>query len=93
MPDDSRKFTEIYNVQHLQSAQLDRVSHVCISTIQRLYSVLRGEGEIRCAIIKADLVDCMVALPGSLVYSTSIPDCLGFLSRNKRNSRFRDRRL
>src|SRR5437763_15468690 len=39
-PDDGRKFTELYNVQHLQSAQLDRVSRVCISTIQRLYSIL-----------------------------------------------------
>jgi type I site-specific restriction endonuclease len=39
-PDDGRKFTELYNVQHLQS-QLDRVSRVCISTIQRLYSMLR----------------------------------------------------
>src|SRR5213083_2209447 len=38
-PDDARKFTELYNVQHLQSAQLDRVSRVCISTIQRLYSM------------------------------------------------------
>jgi type I restriction enzyme R subunit len=41
-PDDGRKFTELYNVQHLQSAQLDRVSRVCISTIQRLYSILRS---------------------------------------------------
>src|SRR5213595_1112741 len=40
-PDDGRKFTELYNVQHLQSAQLDRVSRVCVSTIQRLYSMLR----------------------------------------------------
>src|SRR5438477_4217918 len=39
-PDDGRKFTELYNVQHLQIAQLDRVSRVCISTIQRLYSML-----------------------------------------------------
>src|SRR5438874_7317179 len=41
-PDDGRKFTELYNVQHLQSAQLDRVNRVCISTIQRLYSMLRS---------------------------------------------------
>src|SRR5437763_133113 len=41
-PDDGPKFTELYNVQHLQSAQLDRVSRVCISTIQRLYSILRS---------------------------------------------------
>ena len=41
-PDDGRKFTELYNVQHLQSSQLDKVSRVCISTIQRLYSMLRS---------------------------------------------------
>ncbi|MDO8771063.1 MAG: N-6 DNA methylase, partial [Burkholderiaceae bacterium] len=60
-----------------------------------------GEGDIRKAIIEADLVDCMVALPGQLFYSTQIPVCLWFLARNKRNSnaargaaggRFRDRR-
>ncbi len=51
-----------------------------------------GEGEIRKAIIEADLVDCMVALPGQLFYSTQIPVCLWFIARDKRNGRFRDRR-
>ena len=51
-----------------------------------------GEGEIRRAIIEADLVDCMVALPGQLFYSTQIPVCLWFLSRDKHNAKFRDRR-
>lgn len=51
-----------------------------------------GEGEIRRAIVEADLVDCMVALPGQLFYSTQIPVCLWFLARDKRNGRFRDRR-
>jgi type I restriction enzyme M protein len=51
-----------------------------------------GEGEIRRAIIEADLVDCMVALPGQLFYSTQIPVCLWFVSRDKTNNRFRDRR-
>ncbi|MHB1068386.1 MAG: class I SAM-dependent DNA methyltransferase [Gemmatimonadaceae bacterium] len=51
-----------------------------------------GEGEIRKAIIEADLVDCMVALPGQLFYSTQIPVCLWFLARTKNNGRFRDRR-
>ncbi|MFO0773212.1 MAG: class I SAM-dependent DNA methyltransferase [Nitrospiraceae bacterium] len=50
------------------------------------------EGEIRKNIIEADLVDCMVALPGQLFYSTQIPVCLWFLARNKKNGRFRDRR-
>jgi type I restriction enzyme M protein len=51
-----------------------------------------GEGDIRQAIVNADLVDCMVALPGQLFYSTQIPVCLWFLSRNKGDSRYRDRR-
>jgi len=51
-----------------------------------------SEGEIRKNIVEADLVDCMVALPGQLFYSTQIPACLWFLSRDKQNNRFRDRR-
>ena len=51
-----------------------------------------GEGEIRKAIIDADLVDCMVALPGQLFYSTPIPVCLWFLTRNKNDGKRRDRR-
>src|SRR2546421_7210069 len=51
-----------------------------------------GEGGIRKKIVEADLVDCMVALPGQLFYSTQIPVCLWFLTRNKKNGRFRDRR-
>ncbi len=54
-----------------------------------------GEGDIRRALIEADLVDCMVALPGQLFYSTQIPVCLWFLAK-KRNADvkrgFRDRR-
>ena len=42
-----------------------------------------GEGEIRRALIEADLVDCMVALPGQLFYSTQIPVCLWFITKNK----------
>ncbi|MBK8047186.1 MAG: SAM-dependent DNA methyltransferase [Anaerolineales bacterium] len=51
-----------------------------------------GEGEIRKNLVEADLVDCMVALPGQLFYSTQIPVCLWFLARDKRNGKFRDRR-
>jgi type I restriction enzyme M protein len=42
-----------------------------------------GEGEIRRKLIEADLVDCMVALPGQLFYSTQIPACLWFLARDR----------
>lgn len=54
-----------------------------------------GEGDIRKALIEADLVDCMVALPGQLFYSTQIPVCLWFLSKSKKGDTkrgFRDRR-
>jgi type I restriction enzyme M protein len=42
-----------------------------------------GEGEIRKAMLEADAVDCMVALPGQLFYSVQIPACLWFFARNK----------
>jgi len=51
-----------------------------------------NEGEIRRRIIEADLVDCMIAMPGQLFYTTQIPVCLWFLTRNKKNGKFRDRR-
>lgn len=41
--DDNRKFTELYNVQRLTSSYIASDSQVCISTIQRLYSILKGE--------------------------------------------------
>jgi len=44
-----------------------------------------GEGEIRKSLIEADLVDCMVALPGQLFYSTQIPACLWFFARDRKN--------
>ncbi|QIZ71240.1 class I SAM-dependent DNA methyltransferase [Oxynema aestuarii] len=42
-----------------------------------------GEGEIRKALIASDLVDCMIALPGQLFYTTQIPACLWFVARDK----------
>ena len=56
-----------------------------------------GEGEIRQRLIEADLVDCMVALPGQLFYATQIPVCLWFLAKDRSNgliarSKLRDRR-
>jgi type I restriction enzyme M protein len=46
-------------------------------------SMQNGEDSIRRAMIEADVVDCMIALPGQLFYSTQIPACLWFLARNK----------
>jgi len=45
-PDDGRKFTELYVVQHLTSNTFDTTAKVTISTIQRLYSILRGDADL-----------------------------------------------
>ena len=54
-------------------------------------SAQSGEGEIRKDLIEAGLVDCMVALPGQLFYSTQIPACLWFLARDRGNGQYRNR--
>ncbi len=56
-------------------------------------STQSGEGDIRREMVEKDVVDCMVALPGQLFYSTQIPACLWFLARNKNPGKgLRDRR-
>lgn len=53
-----------------------------------------GEGEIRKNMIEAEhggLVDCVIALPGQLFYTTQIPVCVWILARDRRNHKFRDR--
>jgi len=51
-----------------------------------------NEGEIRKNMITSDIVDCMVALPSQLFYNTMIPACLWFVTRDKKDHSFRDRR-
>lgn len=51
-----------------------------------------GEGENRRQLVEQDMVDCMIKLPGQLLYTTQIPICLWFLARNKKNEKFRNRR-
>jgi type I restriction enzyme M protein len=58
-----------------------------------LSSQQSGEGEIRKNIVEADLVDCIVSLPGQLFRTTQIPVCLWFLTRDKSNGLVRDMRL
>jgi type I restriction enzyme M protein len=50
-----------------------------------------NEGEIRKALIEAGLVDCIVALPGQLFFTTQIPVCLWFLARDKKDKKRRNR--
>ena len=56
-------------------------------------STQSGEGEMRRAMIEGEVVDCMIALPGQLFYSTQIPACLWFLARDKSNGITRDAKL
>jgi len=74
-PDDGRKFTELYNVQHLNSNNLDRVSRVCITTIQRLYSMLRGEEELDTELEELSGFDSLPqdAQPKEVSYNPRIP--------------------
>ncbi|WP_246045554.1 type I restriction-modification system subunit M [Rubellimicrobium roseum] len=58
-----------------------------------LSSQQSGEGDIRRRIVEADLVDCIVSLPGQLFSTTQIPVCLWFLSRDKSNGLVRDVKL
>jgi len=50
-----------------------------------------GEGEVRKALIEAGLIDCIVNLPAKLFLNTQIPAALWFMSRNRKNGKFRDR--
>ncbi len=75
-PDDGRKFTEIYNVQRLTSNTLDDVSRVVITSIQRLYSMLRGESEFDPAQEEEGLFDHEPppdAKPNEVSYNPHIP--------------------
>jgi type I restriction enzyme R subunit len=75
-PGDGRKFTELYNVQHLQSNVIDPVSRVCITTIQRLYSILKGEPEFDPAaeeLSAAEAVPSLRSEPLPVVYNPAVP--------------------
>jgi type I restriction enzyme R subunit len=74
-PDDGRKFTELYNVQHLTSNTIDPVPRVCITTIQRLYSMLMGEKEFDPTLEEQSLfsVSPFEEKPKEMSYNPEIP--------------------
>ncbi|MDB9345314.1 type I restriction-modification enzyme R subunit C-terminal domain-containing protein [Nodularia spumigena CS-586/05] len=74
-PDDGRKFTELYNVQLLTSNTIDPVNKVCITTIQRLYSMLRGEAEFEAENEQVSLFNGgeETQQPKDVVYNYQIP--------------------
>lgn len=64
IPGDGRLFTKVYNVQHLTSNVLDPVCKVCITTIQRLYSMLKGEEELDPELEEESVFDHWTELSG-----------------------------
>jgi len=72
-PDDGRKFTELYNVQHLSSNTIDPVARVTISTIQRLYSTLRGEPDLDPELDEHSAYDLFPSEPVPVDYNPAVP--------------------
>lgn len=75
-PDDGRKFTELYNVQLLTTNKIDPVARVVITTIQRLYSMLKGEAEMDPALDEASTYESLEAMrrdPVPVAYNPAIP--------------------
>jgi type I restriction enzyme R subunit len=71
IPGSSRKFAEVFNIQHLTAPRIDKVSRVCISTVQRMYSILRG-GDIDEEIDARSLYE-LQAPPEPIAYNPDVP--------------------
>jgi type I restriction enzyme R subunit len=73
-PDDGRLFTELYNVQHLQSNHIDPVAKVCISTIQRLFSMLKGvEIDPELEEVSGSSLELLQRAPEPIAYNPDFP--------------------
>lgn len=74
-PDDSRNFAELYNVQHLSSNVIDEASAVCITTIQRLYSMLTSEPDFESDEEESSAFEQETAgtTPQKVIYNQNIP--------------------
>lgn len=71
--DDNRQFTELYNVQRLNSSYVATDSHVCISTIQRMYSILRGRELDESDENESQFEHHLNERPKEVVYNETIP--------------------
>jgi type I restriction enzyme M protein len=79
-------------VQHMLYHLAPHGSMALLLANGSMSSNTKGEGEIRQALVEADLVECMLALPGQLFTNTQIPACVWFLTKNKKaRGQFRDR--
>lgn len=72
-PDNGRKFAELYNVQRLGSNHIDGVSRVVISTIQRLYSILKGEPDFSEDLDEESAYELQPSKPIEVAYNPALP--------------------
>jgi type I restriction enzyme R subunit len=72
-PDDGRKFSELYNLQQLTSNTIDPVAKVTISTIQRLYSIMRGEEDLDPEVDERGSFDIEPSRPVEVSYASALP--------------------
>lgn len=75
-PDDGRTFAEIYNIQRLSTNSIGTVNRVVITTVQRLYSILRGEAELDPAVEEGSMFDSGIPLsapPPPIAYNPNVP--------------------
>ncbi|OUD08939.1 DNA methyltransferase [Marivivens niveibacter] len=84
-------------IQHVYSRLSSRGIAGVVMANGSMSSMSGGEGDIRSALVQADAIDAMVALPGQLFYGTQIPACLWILAKDKSNgiakeAKLRDRR-
>jgi len=88
-PDGNANFAWLQHMVH------HLAPHGCLALLLAngsMSSNTNNEGDIRKALIEADLVECMVALPGQLFTNTQIPACIWFLTRSKGERKGRRRR-
>jgi type I restriction enzyme, R subunit len=73
VPDTQRKFPAEYNVQHLKSQMIDSPSRVCISTIQRIFSILRGDEEMDEETDEHSVYELPISEPVTVDYNPDLP--------------------
>jgi type I restriction enzyme R subunit len=73
VPDTQRKFPAEYNIQHLKSNAVDATSRVCISTIQRIFSILRGDAEMDEETDEHSVYELPVPQPVTVEYNPKLP--------------------
>ena len=73
IPETQRKFPAEYNVQHVMSNTIDDTSRVCISTVQRIFSILKGESDLEDEIDEQSIYELPTGEPVEVVYNSELP--------------------